>query len=271
MTSPSSEWVPILYVGDSDPADDQQTSTGGGEADIVGNATTAALFKRYDPVDDQIAFRLRLGGDDNPAGYTSATLIAFDIGGDGILDGYLGVEENAIGPGNTKHDIGIFLFSGTADTPNNTQSVLASPSAPEYSYEQSGSNYNWSSVESIDGDDDANPSSPVDVDGFGSDDYFLTFSVPFSDLADALNIDSGTVLGFVAITSQNLQQINNDFNGIDNNDPNFNPDAPWNDPDQPIVSQPYTPESESPIPEPAAFALLLGLAAGICLLRRPQR
>ena len=47
LDSASIDWDPILYIGNSDPADDQQTSNGGGEADIVGDALNAALFKQY--------------------------------------------------------------------------------------------------------------------------------------------------------------------------------------------------------------------------------
>lgn len=266
LTSQSSTWDPILYLDDSDPTGDQQTGNAGNEADIVGDSSNAALYKLYDGSSDELAFRIRLGAEDNSnKGYDSATIVAFDIGNNGILDGYIGVELGAVGDvsGGKKQDVGIYQFTSIADTPNNTQSALSDRSDALVSY--GSSNVDWSPVTDID-------AGPVDIDGQGNPDHFLTFVVSFSDLTTSLGIEEDTTLGFVAITSQNLNQINNDYNGIDNNDPLFDGNAPWNNPDLPVTSLPYTPESEVPVPEASAYALLLGFVAlaGV-FARRPRR
>jgi hypothetical protein len=90
VTTPSSEWVPVLYLSDADPTGDQQTAgAGGSEADIVGNSSYAALYKKYDGTD--FGFRIRMGADSNPSGYDSATILGMDVTGDGSLDYYIGM------------------------------------------------------------------------------------------------------------------------------------------------------------------------------------
>ncbi|WP_269526083.1 hypothetical protein [Coraliomargarita parva] len=246
-------------MSDSDPAGDQQTSGAGTEADIVGDADIAALFKLYDGTD--LAFRIRLGADSNPNGYDSAAIIGMDINGDGSLDYYIGVEIDGVG-GNLKFDIGIYQFTGVASTPAETKVALASPSAQIYGYEADESNFSWESVANINNQDsDLSNDEPVDVDGEGEDDYLLSFSVPFADLVAAIggDFDESYEITFVAITSQNLQQINNDFNGVDGTDPNST--VLWTDPGG-GSSLPYSPESEGALPEPKDFALLI---AAFCL------
>lgn len=267
ITTPSSDWVPVLYLSDADPTGDQQTSGAGGtEADIVGNASYAALYKKYDGTD--FAFRIRMGADSNPSGYDSATIIGIDVTGDGSLDYYIGAEIDGVGASNSKFDIGIYAFNGSALTPSETKMALAPSSAQLYGYEQTADNFNWSTVTSIDLADD--PSVPADVDGIGNADYFLSFSVPFADLAAAMALEGvilsvDTPISFAAITSQNLNQINNDFNGVDGTDPNST--TPWTESGG--VSETYTPESQSPVPEPATYALVFGcVTLGFVACRR---
>lgn len=174
---------------------------------------------------------------------------------------------DGVGASNLKYDIGIYAFDGPASTPAETKVALASSSAQLYGYEQTADNFNWSSVTSIDA------TAPVDVDEIGNADYFLSFSVSFADLAaamalDGVTLDSGTPISFAAITSQNLNQINNDFNGVNGTDPNST--TPWTDSGG--ISETYTPESEVPVPEPSQYALLIGAAAlgGVSIRRRPR-
>ncbi len=204
-----------------------------------------------------------MGADSNPTGFNSAAIIALDLGNDGILDFYIGVQVNGVN-GNINHDVGIYQFTGLATNPSNTQSALASPSDPLVSYE---GRYDWSPVSSID------PDAPADLDGLGDDDYFLSFSVDFMDLVTAIDgtgwtdsegngLSASTPLSFVAITSQNLNQINNDFNGIEGTDTNST--TPWTDLGG--TSEEYSPESEEPlgaVPEPPSYGIILGV---LCLL-----
>jgi len=283
VSSPSSEWTAVIYQGDADPTGDQQTAGAGNEADIVGDATSAALYKIYDGVN--FGLRLRLGGEDNAnQGYQSAAIIGLDVTQDGILDYYIAASIDGVGAANDKLDIGIYAFPGGAISPSTT--TLASPSADLFGYEQSSANFSWSAVSTIDpgltpylnGSGDL--IDPYNVDGTLDKgdpipDFFITFVVPFSDMVTAFGNGFGeeTPISFVAITSQNLNQTNNDFNGIDDSPESLG--TPYGgDPDGSgggAGSLPYTVESESPVPESAAYALLLGLATLGCAASRRRR
>lgn len=290
-TSSASGWAPILFLGNSDPTGDQQTANPGNEADIVGDSVSAALYKYYDGT--SFGFRLRLGAQDNKnQGYQSATMVGMDVNGDHILDYYIGVEINGVGSGSEKLDIGIYQFlGGAATTPNNTQAALANSANYIFGYEQSITNFDWSLVSDIDAglsaytvpDADAvggvrtvdpyNVDGQLDNKGDPQPDYFLTFMVPFADLKLAIDsateygnqvtdFGASTVLGFVAITSQNLNQVNNDFNGIDDSALDV-PYAGGPNGEEGGISRTYTPDSEEPmpVPEPASSVLILGVCA----------
>ncbi|MGB0259336.1 MAG: hypothetical protein ACPGES_11850, partial [Coraliomargarita sp.] len=151
-----------------------------------------------------------------------------------------------------------------------------------FGYEQGSTNFDWSPVYEI---DNFNQSDPLaDIDGQGNLDYYLTVAVPFVDLQAAINgtegyqdFDESTPISFVAITSQNLNQINNDFNGIDDSSESLN--APYGgvgepgDPDYVpgAGSVPYTPESTEPleqVPEPTNYGLILATLSLIGVLGR---
>ncbi len=277
--SSAAGWAPILYLGNSDPTGDQQTANPGNEADIVGDSVSAALYKYYDGTN--FGFRLRLGAEDNPKqGYQSAVMIGMDITGDHILDFYIGAAINGVGSGSEKFDIGIYQFlPGIATSPDTTQAALASPSDYLYAYEQSGTNFNWSPTSDIDPglssyqvtDPDTGITRTVDpynVDGQldkgdPKPDHYLTFIVPYADLIAAFrtvvpSFDASSKVSFVAITSQNLNQVNNDFNGIDDS----NLGTPYGEgPDGGGISETYTPEALVPVPEPVAYAFLLSFLA----------
>lgn len=283
-------WAPILFLGNSDPTGDQQTANPGNEADIVGDSVSAALYKYYDGTD--MGFRLRLGAEDNSSqGYQSAAMIGMDITGDNILDFYIGAHINGVGSGNEKLDIGIYQFiPGIATSPSTTQAALASSADYLFGYEQSGTNFNWSPVSQIDPGlssysvtdpdtgltrtvDPYNVDGVLDNQGNPQPDHFLTFIVPYADIISAFSalapgFDEMTPMTFVAITSQNLNQVNNDFNGIDDGSLG----TPYGQgPDGGGSSLPYTPESEVPVPEPGAYALLASLCALVSVCGRRKR
>lgn len=134
---------------------------------------------------------------------------------------------------------------------------------------------------------------PYDLDGGGKKqgdlDRFLTFKLDFQDfvdvvLSDAENglIDSGFelfdesfALQMLVVTSQNGNNINSDFGGIDDN--NADPNIPFNDPNDPNGGSGGLSLGVDPggtvIPEPGTLMLLLGIMAGIALRRRtaPKR
>lgn len=272
-------WAAVIYQSDADPNGDQQTGNAGNEADIVGNSDNPALYKYYGSGDigngteDLFGFRLRLGSQDNSSqGYTTASMIGMDVTGDNVLDFYIAASVNEIGVGgnNGNFDIGIFKFGPDADSPSST--TLASKSDALYGYQQTGDNFSFASVESIDpGSDpaDYNLDGATNNQGDPLPDMFISFIVPFADIVAVAedfvgvgNFDENSLISFVAITSQNLNQINNDFNGIDDSAL----DEPYGTGGG--ISDPYTPDGEEPVPEPAAYSLLLGLFAFACLLRR---
>lgn len=158
-------------------------------------------------------------------------MIAFDMDADGNLDGYIRAQLSGIGQGSKKYDVVIFEFTGAANMPNATENSLADPKNFEFTYTANPSagnaSYDFSSVASI-GD------SRTDVDGQGDDAFRV-----------------------VAIASNNLRQINNDFNGIENQ--YASGEVAWDDPSEPITSEPFTPDSPIPVPESSAYALLVSL------------
>jgi hypothetical protein len=265
IAGPTSEWTGLVYPGlTPDPGDDHQT--GQDEADIVGNATLAALYTQYDAgalpatSDDVLAFRIRMGTQENPPGYTHVALVGMDADLDGSLDMYIVLN-------NTGQDA-IELYtvgsqSPTANTsPNSTDTVITS-----YSYAETTSNYDWSAVSVLNCTECT--ALDLDVDGDGND-YFLSFSVPFDDVVAVLALDSitgvtpGTQVSYVIGTSVNANAYNQDLGGV-NGSP-ADPGTSWS-----ALGAVSVPAGVNPTPEPST-GLLLGL--GLCVIaatRRPRR
>ena len=222
MSSPNNQWTALPYpsVTVTDPVGDQQT--GQGEADLVGGYHgLAAVYTRFyagaTSTTGTIAFRLRVGGDSNPAGFKSAALAGVDANGDGALDVFVGVDNSGAG------DSVRIWRPGTGA--NNSPATTSLDSAYAFTYTPVATNYNWQTVTAV--SDPAAGAVPAgstpnrfDLNGATGTDYFVSFSVPFADLITVLNsrgitgITSGSILNYVAGTASNANSLNQDLNGI---------------------------------------------------------
>jgi hypothetical protein len=262
IAGPTGEWTGIIYPGlTPDPGDDHQT--GQPEADIVGDTSLAALFTQYDAgalpstPDDVLAFRVRLGAEKNPMGFTHVALVGIDADLDGSLDMFIVVDntgQNSI----TLYTVG----TDTNTSPNTTDTVATS-----YTYNETALNYDWSAVSVV----NCSECSPLDLDldADGDDDYFLSFAVPFDDIVAVLAMDGitgitpDTQISYVIGTSVNPNSYNQDLGGVNGDPPT--PGTPWTD-----MGALSVPGGINPVPEPGT-AMLLSFGLGLLAASRRWR
>jgi len=259
--SPTTDWTPIFYPSAIPDAGDDQ-STGVAEADLVGDLIHAALYATFDDAgtplatDGNLGFRVRIGSEQNPPGFSQVLAVGIDADANGAIDLFLLVDNQG------QDRIAIYdPGTGANTSPSNT-----TISATGTTYAQGPGNYDWSPV---DGTIDPLASS-FDVDADGSTDYFLSFVVPFQDVVDALaangiaGVDESTALSFVVGTSTQANSFNQDLAGPTGG---VNSSSTWGA--LGAISDPIAPAS---LPEPSSAALLgLGLAALACWRRASSR
>ena len=265
---PTTAWSPIVYssVTPDFPLDEQATSL---DADLVGDADNPSLYKAFwdggtalDKTDGQIAFRLRMAGDQNPAGFKGTAYVGIDVSGEGSIDLFVGVV-NAGGVA----EVGIWAAGeGLNTAPNNT----TIESTPEYSASFTGSNYNWSPVDSMIDPGVTNTNIDGSSGGGGNHtDHFLSFVVPFAELVEASlpfvsgGIDEYSILTFIAVTATQANSLNGDLNGVSRN---YDGSSSWTE--LGILSDTYSAQSPVVIPEPGVLVLLIAGGCGIGVLRR---
>jgi hypothetical protein len=215
VTSPTTGWTVVTYANNNpDPSLDQQT--GSAEGDIVGNALHPSFYTTFgdagtpSTTDGTLGFRTRVGADANPVGFKSALFIGIDANSDGAIDLFLGV--NNSGGANTN---GIWNPGGGANTSPNSTTIVATPLV---SYTQTvGTNYFWTAVDTT---IDPTVGTATDLDGGGQNDYFLTISVPFSDVVAQLSlrgitgVTQNSAFSYVMATATQANSLNQDLNGV---------------------------------------------------------
>jgi hypothetical protein len=259
IDGPTSEWVGIVYPGlTPDPVDDHQT--GQPEADLVGDASFAALYTQYDTgtlpatSDDMLAFRLRLGSEEAPAGYSHVALVGIDGDLDGSIDMFIALN-------NSGQDI-IELY--TTGNKANVSPSTTSTKSTSYSYAETAANYDWSVV-SFGNCSECGVAADLDLDSDGSD-FFLSFAVPFDDIVAVLEMDNvfgttpTTQVSYVIGTSVNPNAYNQDLGGVDGD--------PVSSSSWATLGAISLPAGIDSAPEPSS-ALLLGL--GLCGLAAWRR
>lgn len=260
LSSPTDGWTPIRYSNNNpDPSNDQQT--GSSEGDIVGNALHPSAYTIFgdagtpSTTDGTLGFRVRLGADVNPSGFKTALFVGIDANNDGKLDLFLGV--NNSGAANT---VGIWNPGAGLNVSPNTTSIVATPLV---SYVPTAGNYNWSQVNTT---IDPSVGTATDIDGGGQTDYFLSFSVPLSDIIAQLaavgitGFDENSTLSYVIATATQANSLNQDLNGVDKN---YDGAMTWSL--LGVLSDPMTVSGLAVVPEvnPALWiVLLLGAVAG---------
>jgi hypothetical protein len=224
VTSPTTTWTVVSYANNNpDPSSDQQT--GSEEGDVVGNALHPSFYTTFgdagtpSTTDGTLAFRTRVGADANPVGFKSALFIGVDANGDGAIDLFLGV--NNSGGANTN---GIWNPGAGANISPNTTTMV---STPLVSYAQTAANYYWTAVNTT---IDPTVGAATDLDGGGQNDYFLTISVPFSDVVAQLalrgitGITENSTFSYVMATATQANSLNQDLNGVG---ASYDPNATW--------------------------------------------
>ncbi len=260
LSSPASEWTPIVYPTTliPDPSADQQT--GSSEGDLVGNPTHAAFYTRFDNggtpsmIDGMLGFRARVGADKNPAGFSTALFVGMDADQDGALDLFLGINNS----GSADH---VALWSpGTGANTSPSTTTIETP--PLTTYAQTSATYDWRAVNAV-SDPDA---TSYDIDGGGATDYFLSFAVPFSDVVGQLSgigitIDEATHVRYVMATATQANSLNQDLNGVDGG---VNSAMTWAQ--LGVISTPITATGQ--LPEPSTALLVIVGVAGLRVFRR---
>jgi len=253
----NTDWTAIAYPIVTTPDDPNDHQTGIPEGDIVGNNTgDPAILTNFDdngtPTvfdDGYIGFRVRVGADKPPAGFTSFFGVGMDANTDGDIDLFLAVDNQPSGGGN---QIGIFNPGTGANTSPDTTTIITTPLVSYAENDPIYDNYDFSGVTTIDPLE-----TNTDLDGGGKEDYYLTFVVPFGDVVTQLGIlgitfDENSTVQYVFGTSTQTNALNQDLAGPNGG---ITSSLAWDE--LGAISLEYS-ASGTPVPEPST-ALLLGL------------
>ncbi len=258
---PTTAWTPVLYASvQPDWADDQQT--GIPEADIVGDAAHPAFYTAFDDAgsaaltDGMLGFRVRIGAEKSPLGFSQVVAVGIDGNLDGALDLFVLVDN-----GGSSDQLALFDAGSGANTSPSTTTI----SSTGLTYPETPANYDWSSLTiAID------PSAlTFDVDQDGDVDHFVSFAVPFQDLVNQFsllgipNVNQDTPLRYMLGTSTQANSLNQDLGG-----PNGGTGSASTWDALGGMSLTYS-AAGAPVPEPGTGGLLgLGLLGLGCLRRR---
>jgi len=128
------------------------------------------------------------------------------------------------------------------------------------SYTPTATNYNWTVVSST---IDPTVGSATDLDGGGKPDYFLTFSVSFTDVVTQLSakgitgIDENSAFSYVISTATQANSLNQNLNGVGKI---YGPAAIWSV--LGVVSNQMSPSGVAVVPETkTVFSLCLAILA----------
>ncbi len=207
LAGSTADWTPVQTGDSHDAGNDSQS--GERETDLVGNATHALLYAKYDTKgtdtesDDEIGFRLRVGATDDSGGFSAIGLIGTDANSDGVVDLFLAYDGRATPT--------VSLFepgSGANDSPASTSLQNAVSAA--------GAETDVSLVDAA-----TDPSATdTDLDDDGNTDAFVSFKLLFSSFKEQMNSVAGisltkdSALQFATFTLTQENAIDGDIGGI---------------------------------------------------------
>lgn len=260
--SSTTDWIAVSYrnaVSDA-PADNQANIA---DLELIGNVSNPAFYTRFDdngtedPTDGAVGFRMRMSGDQGNPQFHGDAWVGMDVNRDGSLDLFMGANDNMIG---------IYaLDGGSGDSPSNTRIAKT----PEWSEQTNSLNFSWTPV-TFELDPGA---TSLDIDNEAGNDYFITFSIPFLEVVQAVDslgivarFDDTSTISYVSATSTQGNTLNSDINGIEGG---VNSPGTWLD--FKVISDESDLDGTPVVPEPGTAALALGLGAAVAVLIRRSR
>jgi hypothetical protein len=202
---------------------------------------------------------VRLGSDRPQTGtFDNNLFVGIDADLDGAIDLFVGVHNQG-----SNEQLAMWDPGANANTSPSTTSIV---SPPAWATAQTGTNYNFSGVTSINDPTATN----FDLDADGDNDFFLSFGLDFGQivnqmaLVSGLSIDETTQIGLVLATSNSDNSLNQDLNGANGG---ISSSLTWSA--LGVMSNPLS-FNPTAIPEPAT-GLLIGVVFGLGLVSRRQR
>jgi hypothetical protein len=208
----STLWNPIS--GNYDYLVDQQT--GQPASDIVGSGTNYGFFVTFDNngntshADGTLGFRIRLdaaGGTTNNPAFDRVLWVGVDGNGNGSVDMFIGVSTQ----GSTS-TLGLY---GPGDSANISPKTTSISSTPYKTYAIGSSNYNYRPVNYT---TDGGTTNDLTTATTGDPDYYLSFTVPFADVAAFLGLNASDAdqrpLRYVVATSTQHNSLNQDLGAV---------------------------------------------------------
>ncbi|HYD95539.1 MAG TPA: DUF4347 domain-containing protein, partial [Noviherbaspirillum sp.] len=236
--SGNSNWVPVLSGTKFDPDNDTQSNAA--DTDLIGDDTHPMLYAAYDDggtpnstADDTMAFRLRIDNPTSPTYFGGVALIGMDANLDGKIDLFFAVDGR-----NNGQAVRLFDPGTSANVSPNTTSTSPLPVgwiASNGVYSFNTSNY---SVNAVSAGTDPHWSGNSDLSNDGKTDVFVSFKIPFTDIATVLSKPSpanrsgvagprgtagisgftkDTMVRYVAMTQTQTGPINGDIGGVGSN------------------------------------------------------
>jgi hypothetical protein len=223
LASPTTAWIAVPPGGTNqfDFTNDEQANND--EGDLVGSATDPMFYLQFDNAgvssntDGTLAFRVRIAGDtgSGASGFGRNLFIGVDADGNGDIDLFITV--NRTGSNNQ-----IALFNpgtGANDSPATTSIDNANPlKVIPIVTTGVGKNLDYSQVTNGVTGNDPNATS-IDLFG-GTPDYFVSFSVPFQDIVNALTtlgitgVSDQSPVRFLVSTATQDNSLNQDIGGV---------------------------------------------------------
>ncbi|MCK0153765.1 Ig-like domain-containing protein [Alcanivorax sp. S6407] len=236
LTGPVSSWDIIMQGTAFDPGNDQQASSNPG-VDIVGTDLDATMLTIYDDKgtpgdtsDDELAFRVRVGGANSQGGFGGNLWIGMDVDLDGDLDAFIGMDGDGKTGASFDGQVRVYEAGNDLNTSPSTSSAINPVWVADLL--DNGTNFSFDTVDNI--TDPLRSTDDINLDG--NTDRFISFKInwdalkavlnakpltdPSGNLIGSLNgglgVTKDTAIAYTLSTSTNSNNVNADVGGYDN-------------------------------------------------------